>query len=134
MSYASRSCESLEPRRMLSADAAANQFEPDLPLADDTTDVVVADGREQIYPPLAPAGWTDESIGSFEEPAEITVAFFGRDPADQTPVDDDAQGERVSPSSMMAPSIAIAATSRETRFASIAREVLGADQDSSLTA
>jgi hypothetical protein len=132
MAYSSRACESLESRRMLSADIGGDLVEPDLPLADDTTDVVVADGREQVYPPLAPAGWTDESIGSFEEPAAITVAFYGRDPVDQTPVEDDGPGEGISPSSMVASSIA--AASRETRVTSIAREVLGTDQDASVTA
>ena len=84
-------CEPLEQRRLLSTDAPAPvHVEPDLPLADDTSDVVIADGREQIYPPLAPAMWADESIGSFEEPEVITVAFFGRDPIDESPPADDA--------------------------------------------
>ena len=132
MSYASRACEPLEPRRLLSAGAAEEYVEPDLPLADDTSDVVVTDGREQIYPPLAPAGWTDESVGSFEEPAEITVAFFGRDPVDETPVDDAAQAEQVAPSPVENPTVA--SSSRQMRAMSIAREILDADQDASLTA
>jgi len=124
MSHSIRACESLEPRRLLSADVAGELIEPDLPIADDTSDVVVADGREQIYPPLAPAGWTDGSVGSFEEPAEITVAFFGRDPVDEQP------DEQVAP-----PPIEDGpAVSQVARPTSIAREVLDADRDAPLTA
>jgi hypothetical protein len=124
MSQSSRACEVLEPRRLLSADAAAEFVEPDLPLAGDTSDVVIADAREQIYPPLAPAMWVDESIGSFEEPAEITVAFFGRDPVDEQPHEQGAP-----PVVNGQPGLSPA-----ERPASIAREVLYADQDASLTA
>ena len=127
MSHSSRACESLEARRLLSAGVSADLVEPDLPLADDTSDIVVADGREQIYPPLAPAMWVDEAVGSFEEPAEITVAFFGRDPVDATPVEEGPASQPFAPpatdgaGSTVTPSVA--------RATPIAREVLGGDED-----
>jgi hypothetical protein len=133
MSYASRACQHLESRRLLSANVPSEFVEADLPLADDATDVVVAVGREQIYPPLAPAGWTDESVGSFEEPAEITVAFFGRDPVDETPVDDDERGEQLAPPPVVENS-SVASSSHQTRPSSIARQILGADADDAPTA
>ena len=78
--------EPLERRRLLSADSIAPaEVEPDLPIIDFTSDVVIASGRQQIYPPLAPAMWADESVGSFEEPEAITVAFFPPDPVDEAP-------------------------------------------------
>lgn len=116
-------CEPLERRRLLSADALAPvHVEPDVPLAEDTSDVVVADGREQIYPPLAPAMWADESVGSFEEPEVITVAFFGRDPIDESPPADDANivGPPRADASTVAPQLVAKSTS-------IARQVLGDD-------
>jgi hypothetical protein len=131
MSHSIRACEALEPRRLLSTDAAAEFVEPDLPLAGDTSDVVVADAREQIYPPLAPAMWMDESVGSFEEPAEITVAFFGRDPVDDMPARDETAEQPAAPPTVDAGSSPMGGVARP---ASIAREILDPDQDASLTA
>ena len=120
--------EPLERRRLLSADSIAPaEVEPDLPIIDFTSDVVVASGRQQIYPPLAPAMWVDESVGSFEEPEVITVAFFSPDPVDETPVpDDEPTGAVVPPVKLQIDARAVA------RLESIAREVLGADDDAPL--
>jgi hypothetical protein len=129
MVHASRAVELLEPRRLLSSDAAAPaETEADLPVIEYTSDVVIAEGRQQIYPPLAPAGWTDESVGSFEEPEAITVAFFPPDPIDETPVEDAAN--HVPPPALdVSDDGTVAAAARTT---SIAREVLGDEDDGSL--
>ena len=85
--------EILEQRRLLSFDAAAvateapdwerraeNPNETDLIASNAGADyLVVAPTRTPIYPPLAPAMWMDDSVGSFELPEAIAVAFFAPD-------------------------------------------------------
>ena len=119
--------EPLERRRLLSADSIApSEVEPDQPIIDYTSDVVIAAGRQQIYPPLAPAVWVDESVGSFEEPEVITVAFFPADPVDEAPVEEEASAiaPPTADASVVAPRVV-------ARLNSIAREVLGAEDDAS---
>jgi hypothetical protein len=122
--------EALERRRLLSVDTLApSEAEPDLPVVEYKSDVVIAEGRQQIYPPLAPAGWTDESVGSFEEPEAITVAFFAPDPIDDTSVQDEP--DLVAPPAVDSSVVAPRAVSA---LNSIAREVLdGDDDDATLT-
>jgi hypothetical protein len=129
MANASLGCERLEPRRLLSADVAdPTAVDADLPVIEYTSDVVIAPGRQQIYPPLAPAGWVDESVGSFEQPEAITVAFFPPDPVDETPVMDNGSGG----AAPAAVGSSVAAQRVTPRPNPIAREVLGGEDDAAL--
>jgi hypothetical protein len=72
------SVENLEIRRLLSANGSGGPATTDSPTdapheADSTG---AAFGREPIYPPLAPANWMEEGVGSFELPETIAATLF----------------------------------------------------------